>query len=70
MLVMNFILKLQEKYKNIKIIKTYNGEAVVMSNDSAKGVLIRGIDSKKINEIDFFKKILLMADLSDFRTEQ
>ena len=61
-----FYLKLQEKYKNIKIIKTYNGEAVVMRNDSAKGVLIRGIDSEKINEIDFFKKNIIDGNLSDF----
>ncbi len=61
-----FYLKLQEKYKNIKIIKTYNGEAVVMRSDSAKGVLIRGIDSEKIKEIDFFKKNIIDGSLSDF----
>ena len=61
-----FYLKIQEKYKNIKIIKTYNGEAVVMRSDSAKGVLIRGIDSEKIKEIDFFKKNIIDGSLSDF----
>tara|TARA_Y100001936_G_scaffold188254_1_gene186433 strand:- start:88 stop:1320 length:1233 start_codon:yes stop_codon:yes gene_type:complete len=61
-----FYLKLQKKYKNIKIIKTYNGEAVVMRSDSAKGVLIRGIDSEKIKEIDFFKKNIIDGSLSDF----
>jgi len=58
--------KLQEEYKDIKIIKTYNGEAVVMRNESAKGVLIRGIDSEKIEEIDFFKKNIIDGELSDF----
>ena len=61
-----FYSKLQEEYKGTKIIKTYNGEAVVMRNDSAKGVLIRGIDSEKIGEIDFFKKNIIDGDLSDF----
>ena len=61
-----FYSKLQQKYKNIKIIRTLNGEAVVMSNDSAKGVLIRGLDSKKINEIDFFKKNIIDGDLTQF----
>ena len=53
---------LQEEYINTKVIKVYNGEAVVMMSDSAKGVLIRGVDSEKIEEIDFFKKILSMEN--------
>ena len=48
-----FYSNLQEEYKDSKIIKTYNGEAVVMMNDSAKGVLIRGLDSRRIKEINF-----------------
>ena len=42
------------------------GEAVVMMNNSVKGVLIRGIDSHKISEIDFFKKNIIDGNLSDF----
>ena len=61
-----FYSNLQEEYKNTKIIKTYNGEAVVMMSDSAKGVLIRGIDSEKIEEMDFFKKNIIDGELSDF----
>ncbi len=61
-----FYSKLQEEYKDTKIIKTHNGEAVVMRNDSAKGVLIRGIDSEKIEEIDFFKKNIIDGGLSNF----
>ena len=61
-----FYSKLQVKYKGIKIIKTLNGEAVVMRKNSAKGVLIRGIDSTKINKIDFFKTNIIDGDLSRF----
>ena len=57
---------LQEEYKDTKIIKTYNGEAVIMMNDSAKGVLIRGIESEKVNEIDFFNKNIIDGTLPDF----
>ena len=57
---------LQEEYKNTKVIKVYNGEAVVMMSDSAKGVLIRGVDSEKIEEIDFFKKNIIDGELSNF----
>ena len=61
-----FYYNLQEEYKNTKIIRVYNGEAVVMMSDSAKGVLIRGIDSNKIEKIDFFKKNIIDGELSHF----
>ena len=61
-----FYSNLQEKYKDAKVIKAYNGEAVVMMSDSAKGVLIRGIDSNKIEKIDFFKKNIIDGGLSLF----
>ena len=61
-----FYYNLQEEYKNTKIIRVYNGEAVVMMSDSAKGVLIRGIDSDKIEEIDFLKKNIIDGELSNF----
>ena len=61
-----FYSNLQEEYKEAKIIKVYNGEAVVMMSDSAKGVLIRGIDPDKIEKIDFFKKNIIDGKLSNF----
>ena len=42
-----FYKNIQKDYKQIKVVKAFNGEAVVMINNSAKGVLIRGIDKKK-----------------------
>ncbi len=59
-------LNLQDQYQDIKVIKSFNGEAVIMMSDTAKGVLIRGIDSKKINEIDFFKQKIIDGNISDF----
>ena len=62
-----FYDSLQSKYKEIKILKSYNGEAVIMRKDSAKGVLIRGIDSAKLNDIDFFKKNIIDGNLNNFK---
>ena len=61
-----FYNSLQNKYKEIKILKSFNGEAVIMRKDSAKGVLIRGIDSEKLNDIDFFKKNIIDGNLNNF----
>ena len=62
----NIYLDLKKKYSNSKIIKAYNGEAIIMMNNSAKGVLIRGIDPQSFNEINFFKKNIIDGNLDDF----
>ena len=59
-------LDLKKKYSNSKIIKVYNGEAIIMMNNSAKGVLIRGIDPQSFNEINFFNKNIIDGNLDDF----
>ena len=63
----DFYFNLKSKYqKQGKIIKTYNGEAVILINNTAKGVLIRGLEEKDINELDFFNKNIIDGDLVDF----
>ncbi len=62
----DFYNKLKKKYKNTDILKTYNGEAVVITNDQAKGILIRGIDTNEVKKLDFFKKNIIDGDLNNF----
>ena len=45
---------LKKKYKDAEVIKAFNGEAVIITNDLAKGILIRGIDVKEIQNMYFF----------------
>ena len=40
----DFYKKLKKKYNDANILKTFNGEAVIITNNLAKGILIRGID--------------------------
>jgi len=61
-----FHLKLKEEFKDAKIIKTLNGEAVIMINELAKGILIRGIEKKDINDMNFFENKIIDGKLSDF----
>ncbi len=63
-----FYTNIQIDYPDFKIIKTYNGESVIMRNDSAKGVLIRGLDTNKINNLDFFKKNIIDGSINNFTT--
>ncbi|MAV55912.1 MAG: lipoprotein-releasing system transmembrane subunit LolC [Candidatus Pelagibacter sp.] len=62
-----FYTEIKNQYKNTNIIKVYNGEAVIMQNETAKGVLIRGIDNKKIDDLDFFKENIIDGKLLDFK---
>ena len=61
-----FYSNLEAKYKNTKIIMTYEGEAVVMKSNSVKGILIRGLETRKVGEIDFFRKNIIDGNLSNF----
>ena len=62
----NFIESLENKIQNIDISKTYSGEGIVMSNDNAKGIIIKGIDLKNKKGLNFLKKNIIKGDLSKF----
>ena len=42
-----FFNNLKKKYNDADILRTYNGEAVIITNDLAKGIIIRGIDTNE-----------------------
>ena len=62
----DYLNKIKNKYTNFNIVKTFNGEAVVLNKNNAKGILVRGIDTKDIDSIDFFKKNLIDGKIGDF----
>ena len=39
-----YLLKLRQELKDISISKTFSGEGIVISNDKAKGVILKGIN--------------------------
>ena len=60
--------ELINRYKNSTILKTYNGEGVIITNNLAKGVLIRGLDKKDIKNLSFFNTNIIdgkVDELSD-----
>ncbi len=62
----DFYNSLKSKYNDANILKTFNGEAVVITNDLAKGVLIRGINKEKVKNINFFKNNIIDGNLHNF----
>jgi lipoprotein-releasing system permease protein len=56
---------LRNEYKDFTINKSLNGEAVVMVNDLAKGILIKGTAKNK-KDNSFLTKNLLDGNINDF----
>ena len=50
-----FVNKLKEKYSDINISKTYFGEGIVISNEKAKGLILKGVDKKEKKIIEFLE---------------
>ena len=50
-----FINKLRRKYTDISLSKTYSGEGIVISDNKAKGLILKGVDKTEKKIIEFLK---------------
>jgi len=62
-----FISNLKDKFNKIDVTKTYSGEGLVISNNSVKGIIIKGIEENNIERLNFFKKNILKGSLQNFK---
>ena len=62
----DYLLKLRQEFQDISISKTFSGEGIVISNDKAKGIILKGInqDEKKISE--FLEKNIVSGKIEEF----
>ena len=56
---------LRKKFKDIKIIESITGEGILLTNNKAKGVIVKGID-KKDKLQSFLNKNITKGSLKDF----
>ncbi len=61
-----FIAELKDRFKNLKTTKTYSGEGVILSNDNAKGVIIKGLNTKNNENVNFLKNNITDGELKRF----
>jgi len=54
--------KLNKIFTNIQILDSYSGEGVVINNDYAKGIMIKGLDPRNEKNSIFLKKILIEGE--------
>ena len=61
-----YYLNLKDKYIDGKILKTYNGEGVIITNNLAKGILIRGLDKTELKTLNFFENNIIDGNIKNF----
>ena len=59
--------KLAQKYQGIKFTETTSGEGIILTNNKAKGILIKGIYEKDKSQ-SFLNKEITQGNLNDFST--
>ena len=52
----DFIKRVKKIDSNFKISKTYSGEGIVLKNQNAKGIIIKGIDNDNNESLNFLKE--------------
>ncbi len=60
----NFIQKLKKNNQIIDISKVYSGEGIVVGNENAKGVIIKGVNYKDQKSLNFLNKDLTAGSLN------
>ena len=55
----NFRNELQKNFPDMEVLESYRGEGVVINNDYAKGIMIKGLDPQNEKNSIFLKKILI-----------
>ncbi len=53
----DFLKKIRQINSNFKISKTYSGEGIILNNQNAKGIIIKGIDNENKESLNFLKNI-------------
>ena len=61
-----YILKLKNDFKEINLSKSFTGEGIILSNEIAKGVILKGVDKNEKKIEDFFEKFITKGKLNNF----
>ena len=62
--------QLNKNFPNVQILDSYSGEGVVINNDYAKGLIIKGLDTENKKNSIFLKKILIEGENNEIKKSQ
>ena len=61
----SYIKKLKLNFKNISLSRSFSGEGIIISNNSAKGVILKGINKSEKKIIEFFENFKIKGNLKN-----
>ncbi len=64
----NYISILKKNFDKITLSRSYSGEGIAISNDKAKGVILKGIDKKEKNNIEFFDSFITQGNINSLNS--
>ena len=62
----SYISKLKDKFKDISLNKSFSGEGIIISNDKAKGIILKGINKNEKRTTDFLNKHITTGNINAF----
>ena len=62
-----YILRITKKFTDVSLSKTYSGEGIAISNDKAKGLILKGVNVEEEKIKEFFKKNLTSGKIENFK---
>jgi len=65
-----YISKLKNEFQDIQINKSFSGEGIIINNDNAKGVILKGINKDEKKSIEFIKKNITSGNVKAFKKNQ
>ena len=66
----DYTLKLKNEFKDIRLSKSYFGEGIIISNNNAKGAILKGVDLSEKSISDFFNNYTSVGKLDNFDTNK
>ena len=61
-----YISKLINKFPDMSISKSFSGEGIIINNDNAKGVILKGINKDEKKSIEFLNQYTTSGDVKTF----
>ena len=61
-----YISKISDNFKNFTLSRSFSGEGIIITNENAKGVILKGVDKNEENIIEFFNRFVVYGNLKDF----
>ncbi len=66
----SYISKLKKEFEKITISRTYSGEGIIISDNNAKGLILKGIDKSEKNIVEFFDSFASQGNLNNLNANK